>query len=251
MQWSYSIYNQGLSLDPAFGTASLPIQQAAAAGPIWVSSVGTGLTYSTLDNPRNPTSGIRTQSNVEFAGLGGAAKFARTTKTRATTIRSRRCRRHGAGAERLRDAVGRPVAAVARRLLRRPATGARLRAERFGPRDITPGTTQDNLGGNVYWTTTAELQAPMPLVTPDAQLKVALFSDAGSLWATNASSVSTLASSLSPAQQIANSHAVRASVGASLIWDSMFGPIRVDYAYPVAKQNYDVVQRLNFTAGGF
>ena len=36
----------------------------------------------------------------------------------------------------------------------------------FGPRDITPGTTQDNVGGNVYWTTTAELQAPMPLVTP-------------------------------------------------------------------------------------
>ena len=96
-----------------------------------------------------------------------------------------------------------------------------------------------------------ELQAPMPLVTPDAQLKVALFSDAGSLWATKASSVSTLATSLSPSQQIANSHAVRASLGGSLIWDSMFGPIRVDYAFPVAKQSYDVVQRLNFTAGGF
>ena len=59
----------------------------------------------------------------------------------------------------------------------------------FGPRDITPGTTMDNLGGNVYWTTSAELQSPMPFVSPDAQLKVALFSDTGSLWATNASSV--------------------------------------------------------------
>ncbi len=29
--WNYSIYNQGLSLNPAFGTSSLPIQQAAAA----------------------------------------------------------------------------------------------------------------------------------------------------------------------------------------------------------------------------
>jgi outer membrane protein insertion porin family len=81
-------------------------------------------------------------------------------------------------------------------------------------------------------------------------LKVALFSDAGSLWANNASSVSKLAS-LSPSQQIANSRAIRASVGASLIWDSPFGALRVDYAYPVAKQSYDVTQRLNFSAGAF
>jgi outer membrane protein insertion porin family len=118
----------------------------------------------------------------------------------------------------------------------------------FGPRDITPGTTQDNIGGNVYWTTSAELQAPVPFVPAEAQLKMALFSDAGSLWATPASG--TLAS-LSPSQQIANSQGIRASAGASLIWASPFGAIRVDYAYPFAKQPSDVTQRLNFTAGGF
>jgi len=48
-----------------------------------------------------------------------------------------------------------------------------------------------------------------------------------------------------------NSRAVRASVGASLIWDSPFGPLRVDYAYPIAKQSFDVTQRLNFSAGAF
>ena len=79
MSWSYSIYNQNLSL-PSGATASLPIQQAAAAGPMWVSSVGTGMTYSTLDNPKSPTGGVRVQTNNEFAGLGGAAKFARTTE---------------------------------------------------------------------------------------------------------------------------------------------------------------------------
>jgi len=121
----------------------------------------------------------------------------------------------------------------------------------FGPRDLTPGTTMDNVGGNIYWTTSAELQAPVPLVPADAQLKMALFSDTGSLWATGASSVSSLTSSLSPSQQIANSRAIRSSVGAGLVWNSMFGPIRVDYAYPVAKQSYDVTQRLQFSAGGF
>ena len=67
---------------------------------------------------------------------------------------------------------------------------------------------------------------------------------------TNASSAASLAS-LTPAQQIANSRAIRSSVGASLIWDSPFGPLRLYYAFPIAKQPYDVTQRLNFTAGAF
>ena len=251
VSWFYSIYNQGLSLDPAIGTASLPIQQAAAAGPLWVSSVGAGVTYATLDSPRNPSDGVRLQVNNELAGLGGAVKFARTTDD----VRY------------YHPIVGDVVGMVhAQSGYVAPWGGQQLplldgffggpqlvrgfAPNGFGPRDLTPGTTQDNVGGNIYWTTSAELQSPMPLVTPDAQLKVALFSDAGSLWATNGSSVSGLAS-LSPSQQIANSRALRASVGASLIWDSPFGPIRVDYAYPVAKQNYDVTQRLSFTAGVF
>jgi outer membrane protein insertion porin family len=249
--WTYSIYNQGLSLDPAVGTASLPIQLAAAAGPMWVSSIGTSVTYSTLDDPKNPTDGIRAQTNNEFAGLGGAAKFARTTED----VRYyREIVGDVVGMVRAQGGYVTPWGGQQLPLLDGFFGGPQLvrgfAPNGYGPRDITPGTTQDNVGGNIYWTTSAELQAPVPLVPPDAQLKVALFSDAGSLWATPASGISAL-SSLSPAQQIANSQAIRASVGASLIWGSPFGPIRVDYAYPVAKQSYDVTQRLNFTAGGF
>ncbi len=252
MSWNYSIYNQGLSLDPALGTASLPIQQAAQAGSYWVSSIGNSVTYSTLDNAKEPTSGIRAQTTNEFAGLGGAAQFAKTTQ-------DVRLYQPIAG-----DVVGMvhaqggyvtPWGGQQLPLLDGFFGGPQLvrgfAPNGFGPRDITPGTTMDNLGGNIYWTTTAELQSPMPFVSPDAQLKVALFSDTGSLWATNASSVSSFASTLTPAQQIANSRAIRSSLGASLIWDSMFGPIRVDYAYPIAKQPYDVTQRFQFNAGGF
>jgi len=251
MSWNYSLYNQGLSLDPSFGTASVPIQQAAQAGPYWVSSVGTGLTYSTLDNPKDPTTGIRAQTNNEFAGVGGAADFAKTT----SDVRFY----HPivgdvVGMVRAQTGYVTPWGGQQLPLLNGFFGGPQLvrgfAPNGFGPRDITPGTTQDNLGGNVYWTTTAELQSPVPFVTPDAQLKFALFSDVGSLWANNASSVSSFAAA-TPSQQIANSRALRASVGGSLIWDSMFGPIRVDYAYPIAKQPYDVTQRLQFNAGGF
>ncbi len=251
MQWNYSIYNQGLSLDPAAGTASLPIQQAAQAGPMWVSSVGTGVTYSTLDNAKSPTDGIRAQVNNEFAGLGGAAKFARTTDD----VRYyHEIVGDVVGMVRAQGGYVTPWGGQQLPLLDGFFGGPQLirgfAPNGFGPRDVTPGTTQDNIGGNVYWTTSAELQAPMPLVSADAQLKVALFSDAGSLWATNAASAASLAS-LSPSQQIANSSAIRASVGASLIWASPFGALRVDYAYPVAKQSSDVTQRLNFSAGAF
>ncbi len=249
--WNYSIYNQGVTLDPALGTASLPIQQAAQAGSYWVSSVGNSVTYSTLDNPRSPTNGLRVQVNNDVAGLGGAVRFARTTNDLRYY--------HELGG----DVVGlvhaqsgyvTPWGGQQLPLLDGFFGGPQLvrgfAPNGFGPRDITPGTTMDNIGGNIYWTTSAELQAPMPFVSPDANLKVALFADTGSLWATSGSSAASLAA-LSPSQQIANSHALRASIGTSLIWDSMFGPIRIDYAYPIAKQPYDVTQRLQFSAGAF
>ena len=252
LTWNYSIYNQGLSLDPSIGTVSLPIQQAAQAGAYWVSSIGNGLTYSTLDNAKDPSSGIWAQTNNDFAGLGGAAKFARTTED----VRYY----HPivgdiVGMVRAQSGYVTPWGGQQLPLLDGFFGGPQLirgfAPNGFGPRDITPGTTMDNLGGNAYWTTTAELQAPMPFIPPDAQLKLAFFSDTGSLWATNASTVPSLATSLSPAQQIANSSAIRASVGVGLVWDSMFGPISVDYAYPIAKQSYDVTQRFQFHAGAF
>jgi outer membrane protein insertion porin family len=249
--WNYSIYNQSVSLDPAEGTASLPIQQAAAAGPIWVLSIGPTVTYSTLDNPKDPTSGIRVQTTNELAGLGGAAKFAKTTED----VRYY----HPivgdiVGMVRTQDGYVTPYGGQQLPLLDGFFGGPQLirgfAPNGFGPRDITPGTTMDNIGGNIYWTTSAELEAPVPGLPADANLKVALFSDTGSLWATGASSASSLAS-LSPSQQIANSQALRSSIGTALIWNSPFGPLQVDYAYPIAKQPYDVTQRLSFTAGGF
>ncbi len=245
---NYSLYKQGLSLDPSIGTVSLPIQQAAQAGSYWVSSIGNGVTYSTLDNARNPTEGVRASVNNDFAGLGGAARFARTTQD----VRYY----HELGGDVVGMVRGQggyvaPWGGQQLPLLDGFFGGPQLvrgfAPNGFGPRDITPGTTMDNLGGNAYWTTSAELQAPVPFLPADAGLKVAAFSDVGSLWATSAST----ATNLSPSQQIANSRAIRSSVGTGLIWDSMFGPIRVDYAYPLTKQPYDVTQRFQFSAGGF
>ena len=42
---------------------------------------------------------------------------------------------------------------------------------------------------------------------------------------------------------------IRSSVGASLIWASPLGPIRIDYAYAITKGKYDQLQAFNFTGG--
>jgi outer membrane protein insertion porin family len=248
--WTYSIYNQSVSLDPAEGVSSLPIQQAAAAGPIWVSSIGPTVTYSTLDDPKNPTSGLRLVTSNELAGLGGAAQFAKTTEDVSYY--------HPivgdlVGMVRAQGGYVSPYGGQQLPLLDNFFGGPQLirgfAPNGFGPRDITPGTAMDNVGGNIYWTSSAELEAPVPGVPSDANLKALAFTDVGSLWATG-SGASSLAS-LSPSQQIANSQAMRASMGVGLVWNSPFGALQVDYAYPIAKQPYDVTQRLNFTAGAF
>ncbi len=248
--YTYSLYNQSVSLDPVDGISSLPIQQAAAEGPIWVSSIGVGMTYSTLDNPKNPTNGLRVQTNNEIAGFGGAAKFAKTTED----IRYyHQVAGDVVGMVRTQDGYVTPYGGQQLPFLDGFFGGPQLirgfAPNGFGPRDVTPGTTQDNLGGNVYWTMSAELEAPVPGVPADANLKMALFSDVGSLWATGASATSLAA--LSPSQQITNSKGLRASAGVGLVWDSPFGNMEVDYAYPFATQPGDVTQRLNFTAGAF
>jgi outer membrane protein insertion porin family len=47
----------------------------------------------------------------------------------------------------------------------------------------------------------------------------------------------------------ADDASVRASVGASVIWDSPFGPLRFDFAYPFLKQSYDRTQFFAFGGG--
>ena len=49
--------------------------------------------------------------------------------------------------------------------------------------------------------------------------------------------------------QYADDASVRASVGASIIWDSPFGPLRFDFAYPFLKKWYDRTQFFAFGGG--
>jgi outer membrane protein insertion porin family len=251
VQYRYSIYNQNLTLDPTSLAAapSLPIQQAALAGPAWVSAVGSTVTYSTLDNTKSPTSGIKSQLSQDLAGLGGDVKFLRTTEDLryyhpinddvVSLVRAQGGYITGWGGQQvplMNSFFGGPT------MVRGFAPNG------FGPRDLTPGTTMDNVGGSMYWATTAELQSAIPGVPQEYGLKATAFVDAGSVF--RYSGPTTFPGS-AQSLQLANSNVVRSSVGAGLTWASPFGALTVDYAVPLSKAAYDVVQPLRFSAGGF
>jgi outer membrane protein insertion porin family len=250
-QYRYSIYNQDVTLNPSSLAAapSLPIQQAAQAGPQWVSSVGSTVTYNTLDNTKNPTSGIRSQLSQDLAGLGGDVKFLRTAEDVryyhpinddvVGLVRAQGGYITGWGGQQvplMNSFFGGPT------MVRGFAPNG------FGPRDLTPGTTMDNVGGSMYWATTAELQSAIPGVPQEYGLKATAFVDAGSVFRYSGP---TAFPGSAQSLQLANANIVRSSVGAGLTWASPFGALTVDYAVPLTKAAYDVVQPLRFSAGGF
>jgi outer membrane protein insertion porin family len=251
VQYRYSLYNQNVTLDPTSLVAapSLPIQQAALAGPQWVSAVGSTVTYNTLDNTKSPTSGFKSQLTQDLAGLGGDVKFLRTTEDVryyhpinddvVSLVRAQGGYITGWGGQQvplINSFFGGPT------MVRGFAPNG------FGPRDLTPGTTMDNVGGSMYWATTAELQSNIPGVPQEYGLKATAFVDAGSVF--RYSGPTTFPGS-TQSLQLANSNIVRSSVGAGLTWASPFGALTVDYAVPLTKAAYDVVQPFRFSAGGF
>lgn len=107
--------------------------------------------------------------------------------------------------------------------------------------------TGDALGGMYYWNATGEVTFPMPYLPESIGIRGAFFVDAGQLWGLDSTSRSAvLAANPGVSAQQLDDNPLRASVGASLIWASPFGPLRVDYAFPIAKASWDKTQAFNF-----
>ncbi len=260
----FAIINGGPGINPVNGYAtagcytngesSLAVRKELAAGPVVVSMLGYTAVYNTLDNNRAPTSGIVLEFKQDFAGIGGDVNFIRSTGSLRSYY------------EMFADVVG--VLSVQGghiaswggkelRMLDQFQMGPNLvrgfAPAGIGPRDLG-SPSQDALGGSMYWGASVEAQSPIPYVPRDVGLKVAAFADAGSLWdykgptfwAVTGEQVSSCFGAICPIDQ---SMQVRASVGAGLIWNSPFGPLRFDYAIPLLKESQDRIQRFRFGGG--
>jgi outer membrane protein insertion porin family len=107
----------------------------------------------------------------------------------------------------------------------------------IGPRDAN---TTDALGGLYYYTGTTELSFPLYGIPKEIGLLGKAFVDVGSLWGTPDST--SLFS-------ILDSTIMRVGAGFGVQWISPFGPIRVDYAWPVVQAPFDRTQNFRFSFG--
>ena len=236
-QLAYNYSVDSYTYASGMGPGNVPIAVAnAIAGGNWTkSSVSASLIYNTIDDMRNPHQGLYATFTTEFAGVGGNANFLKFTG---------RASYYHTLSEEL-DIVG-LVSAGAGHVI---STGGGLRVfdlfqsndriirgfayNGIGPTDVLLG---QQLGGTTYFNASAEVQFPLPGVPRSIGFKGALFADAATLYGNSLVGVNAATVGMN----------MRASVGASLLWNSPFGPLRVDYAVPVMKQPGDRVQNFNF-----
>ncbi len=231
------------------GEASLPVKIELSGGPVWTSAVGYTLAYNTLDNNKDPTNGLLVELRQDIAGLGGDVKYLRSAIDARFYYPV------------LSDVVG-VIRGQAGHITGLGGNGSLRMLDHFqmgpnlvrgfapvgiGPRDITLGTAQDALGGTMYWGASAELQMPFWFLPKEAGLKGAVYADVGSLW--DYKGPTSFPSTLETINVAQNNMIVRASVGAGIIWQSPFGPLRFDYAIPVAKGPNDRTQVFRFGGG--
>jgi outer membrane protein insertion porin family len=81
-------------------------------------------------------------------------------------------------------------------------------------------TNQINVGGSMYWATTAELQSAIPDVPQEYGLKATAFVDARSVF--HYGGPTTFPGS-AQSMRLANANIMRSSVGVGLSWASPFG----------------------------
>lgn len=203
-------------------------------GVTWRSIIGNEFFYDRLDSRVNPTEGYFARLQNDLAGLGGDARFLRTTvsggyyypitDTLIASVRSevgyilgiaddvRISDRYFLGGDSFRGFAARGV----------------------GPRDTA---TDDSLGGNFLYSGTAELSFPLGL-PEEFQVSGRLFTDVGAVSGLD-----------DDGPNVEDTASPRMSVGTGITWRSPLGPIAIDFAIPVLKEDFDEEERFRFSFG--
>jgi len=244
------------------GESSLPVRQELANGASITSSIGYSLTYNTLDNNKNPTDGLLIDWKQDFAGVGGDVSYFKTAvdgKYYAPLAGDLVGLIHVQGG--ILNHVGDQPLRMLDQFQMGPNLVRGFAPNGIGPRDLTflnYTGTGDAIGGTKYWGASAELQMPFWFLPKEVGLKGAVYADAGSLWGYQGPTTWAQTGEInglvngSPCKcgmVYDDTNIVRTSVGVGLIWASPFGPLRFDYAIPITKGKYDVVQEFRFGGG--
>ena len=203
-------------------------------GSSTTSEISETTAWDTRDQRLNPTKGWMIRNTIAYGGLLGTENYVRTTADAVI---------YQEIVEDLVISVGgsvgwtQPTSGTLRLNNRFFIGGDSLRGFHVGgvgPRD---SNTADSIGGKYYYTGTTELSFPLGLPKEIGLLGKA-FLDVGSLWGPEDTGSGVL-----------DSQKMRIGTGLGIGWVSPFGPIRVDYAIPLVRENWDKTENFRFSFG--
>ncbi len=243
--WAYSLVDRELTdVDP--GTSRFIQEQA---GRTLLSQVSTTITYDRRDSRVEPRSGYVVRGGVDWAGLGGDISYVRFRGDAQYYVPFERLLGDpdyvlvlAAGAGYLAPYGDNDTRIVDRFFL----GGENLRGFALGgagPRDVS---TNDALGGQTLWTTSAEFRFPLPVPSELGFIGRA-FIDAGGNYGLP-SSVNDTGCPVTFPNCVRNDSTPRVGAGVGISWRSPIGLINIDLAQALVKQSYDETQvfRLGF-----
>ena len=215
------------------------VQNEIDAGREIVSSLGYAYSYDTRKTGLDPTAGVYFEFGQDFAGLGGDAEFIRS-KTKIVGERrilseevTLRATFEG-GLLNWRGGTNRSI----NRFQVGPRIFRGFEPFGIGPRDFSAPDDADPLGGNMYWV--ARLETEFPIGLPDEWgIGAAVFYDAGNVW--DLDDVDLAGGDIK-----GQSGSIRHVVGASILWDSVIGPLRFNFTKALKKESYDEEQSFDF-----
>ena len=253
MNFKYSLaYREVDGINVAKASPAIIAQEGSTVK----SAVGATYTWDDLDDPNRPILGFRGQLESEVAGLGGDTYYGRLEA-------------HGwyfmplyeesivlkleANAGHIEGFNGRDVP-LQDRFFMGSDTFRGFAQSGVGPRQTNNAGGNDSIGAESYAIATAEVTFPVGL--PEAWgIEGAAFTDVGTVFGTSeqtlADGTGTCNTPGAPGVNctVFDTTALRASVGAGLIWQSPFGPLRFELAYPLKKTKFDETEWFRFSIG--
>ncbi len=218
----------------------ISLSVCAAAGDSSSSIFGYTYFYDRRDDPIEPSRGWDFNLSQDVAGIGGTEAYLRSeVRTNwyhpvpffgadgiVANLRVTGGYIFGLGRNvRLND-----------RFFRGGPTFRGFETSGIGPRDTV---TNDAVGGQLYGIGTAEVVFPLGL-PEEFGIKGAIFSDVGTLGIVDEDQFSA---------NVDDNLGLRLSVGVSVLWDSPFGPIRLDFSNPLIREDFDQEEAFRFSAG--
>ena len=231
------------------------------ASPAVIETEGTSLksyvessyTWDNLDSPIRPTNGFRGQLVGDIAGLGGDVYYGALEA-------------HGWYFIPLyEDAVVLKLEANAGHMMSFDGDRIPLQDRYFkgadtfrgfarsgiGPHQRGNDRTNDSIGGTTYAIGTVEMSFPLG-IPEEWGIEGVVFSDFGTVFGAPEKTQAAMTGNCRLRKAnctVFDTPELRASIGAGIVWQSPFGPLRFEGAYPLMKASYDDTEWFRFSVG--